>query len=294
MEARALGRPRPPDRRGGGENRAYSRRDGFTLIEVLVAVVIGGLLAGAMVSLLAGQGLFYDRSQAALSAQRNARAAADLLSSELRVAAPEDLVAAEPDSVSLRFDVIRGIVCDSTAADEIAAFILDTLSAFGLSSAVSGIAFSEPYDSAYAYGDGFTGTIGAIGGGPKATCTANGAPASLPDWAYRSMTGWQAEYGNVPDRGSVVRAYRLLTYRFAPSVFGSATALWRGPQELVGPFAADAAFSYVMADGSVSSAASGAKLAEVVAIRVTATAIDDADDRFEFSQHYEFDVELRN
>ncbi len=108
------------------------------------------------------------------------------------------------------------------------------------------------------------------------------------------MRGWQAEYGNVPDRGSFVRAYQLLTYRFAPSVFGSGTALWRGPQELVGPFAEDAAFSYVMADGSVSSTVTGAKLGEVLAIRVTATAIDDGDDRFEFAQDYEYDVELRN
>jgi len=49
-----------------------------------------------------------------------------------------------------------------------------------------------------------------------------------------------------------------------------------------------AAFGYVMADGSVSSTVTGAKLADVLAIRVTATAIDDGDDRFEF------DVELRN
>ena len=159
--------------------------------------------------------------------------------------------------------MIRGIVCASTGADEITGYILDTLGTFGLTTAVQGLAFSEPYDSTWFYGDGFLGAVTATGSGPKTTCTDNGAPATLPDAYYRTVTGWQAEFGNVPDRGSYVRGYRLLTYRFAPSVFASGTAIWRGDSELVGPVADSAAFSYVMADGTVqATVAGGASLSQ--------------------------------
>jgi Tfp pilus assembly protein PilW len=112
--------------------------EGFTLIEVIIGLVMSVLLGGALVSLLAGQSLFYAKSDQVITAERNIRAAAELLSAEIRMAAPEDLVAATPDSVSIRYDVLRGVVCDSTAPDEVAGFVLDTVTAFGLSAAVQG------------------------------------------------------------------------------------------------------------------------------------------------------------
>jgi hypothetical protein len=115
--------------------------------------------------------LFYAKSDQIISAERNIRAAAELISAEIRMAAPEDLVAATPDSVSLRYDVLRGVVCDSTAPDEVAGFVLDTVGAFGLSTAVQGWAYSEPYDSAFVYADGFAGTVTGTGSGPKTVCT---------------------------------------------------------------------------------------------------------------------------
>jgi prepilin-type N-terminal cleavage/methylation domain-containing protein len=274
--------------------RVGRRSDGgFTLIEVLIALVISTIIGGALLSLLVGQTRFYAKNDQLLTAERNVRAAVDMITADLRMAAPEDLFAATPYSVSLRYDVIRGVVCDSTDTDEIAGYILDTLGTFGLTTSVQGLAFSEPYDSAFDYGDGFLGTVTATGSGPKATCTANGAPTTLPDAYYRTVTGWQAEFGNVPDRGSYVRGYRLLTYRFAPSVFATGTAIWRGDSELVGPVADSAAFSYVMADGTVQATVLGAFLDDVRAIRVSGTT-EDEDTRVEIEKAFSFDVELRN
>ena len=266
---------------------------GFTLIEVLIALVISTIVGGALLSLLVGQTRFYARNDELLSAERNIRAASDMISADLRMAAPEDLVAATPDSVSIRYDVLRGIVCDSTGADEIVGYVLDTLGTFGLTAAVQGLAFSEPYDSAFLYADGFLGTVTATGSGPKTTCVDNGAPSTLPDGYYRTVTGWQAQFGNVPDRGSYVRSYRLLTYRFAPSVFASGTAIWRGDSELVGPVADSAAFSYVMADGTVQATVAGGALANVRSIRVSGTT-EDEDTRVDVEKSFSFDVELRN
>jgi prepilin-type N-terminal cleavage/methylation domain-containing protein len=280
--------PRP---RGAGN--PAPRQAGFTLIEVLIALVIATIIGGALISLLAGQSLFYAKSDQLITAERNIRAAADMVSADLRMAAPDDLVAATPDSVSLRYDVLRLIVCDSTGADEIAGYVLDTISTFGLSAAVQGLAYREPFDSVFNYADGFLGTVTSTGSGPKTICTDTGAPATLPSGYYRTVTGWQAAFGDRPDEGSYVRSYRLLTYRFAPSVFASGTAIWRGSDELVGPVADSASFSYVMADGSVQATVAGGALANVRAIRVSGATIDD-DSRFEVERSFNFDVELRN
>ncbi len=284
---------------GSGGGKGLDRRlaavgaGGFTLIEILIALVVSLIIGGALISLLAGQSLFYAKSDQIITAERNIRAAADLLSTEIRMAAPEDLVVATGDSVSVRYDVLRAVVCDSTGPDEVAAFVLDTVSDFGLSSAVSGLAFSEPYDSAFIYADGSTATVTATGSGPKAVCTGNGAPSGLASADYRSLSGWQAEFGQLPDRGSYVRVYRLLTYRFAPSVFSTGRTLWRGTDELVGPFADTASFQYVMADGSVETAVTGSDLDDVTAVRVSGTT-EDTDTRFDVERTFNFDVELRN
>jgi len=268
-------------------------REGFTLIEVLVALVMSVLLGGALISLLAGQSLFYAKSDQIISAERNIRVAAELLATEIRMAAPEDLVAATPDSVLIRYDVLRGVVCDSTAPDEVAGFVLDTVGTFGLSTAVEGWAYSEPYDSAFVYADGFAGTVTGTGSVPKTVCTDNGAPSTLPNAYYRTISGWQAGFGDLPDRGSHVRVYRLLTYRFAPSIFASGRTLWRGSDELVGPFADSASFSYVMADGGVQTTVSGSALDSVRALRISGTTVDE-DSRFDVERRFNLDVILRN
>ncbi len=281
-------------RRRGYDNRRLGEH-GYTLIEIIISLLVTSILGAAMVSLLVGQGRFYDRSAAAIAAQSSIRAASDFMSTELRMAAPEDLVAATPDSVSLRFDVLRAIVCDSTGTDEATLMVVDTLPDVGLSAAVTGTAYSEPYDSAYAYADGWTGTVTSSGSAPKTTCTDNGEPGAAPDGWYRTITGWGGNFAlGVPNRGSFMRQYQLLTYRFAPSVFGTGTAIWRGDQELVGVFDDDATFSYVMADATVQTTVSPVDLPNVRAIRVTGTAVDDGDDRFEYTRDFEFDIELRN
>ena len=100
---------------------------GFTLIEALIALVISGILASALVSLLIGQSRFYERTDDQMYAEQSLRASMDLVATELRMGSPSDLVSAEADSVTIRFDVIRGIVCDTTGADAVTAFSFERI-----------------------------------------------------------------------------------------------------------------------------------------------------------------------
>ncbi|MFQ5890055.1 MAG: PilW family protein [Gemmatimonadota bacterium] len=268
---------------------------GFTLVEMLIAIVITGVLGAAVMSLLLSQNRFYGKNDDVIYAQQSLRAAVDLMSAELRMASPGDLLAATPDSVSFRFDVLRAVVCDSTGADEATLFVYDSVSNANLVTGFSGTAYSGPYDSAFVYADGWTGVVGSTGATPKATCTGLGAPATSADVYYRTVTGWQGNFAQgVPDRGSLVREYGRLTYRFASSGFGTGQALWRGSQELVSPFQNGAAFSYVMADSTVQSTVAVAAFPNVRSVRVTAVALGDQANRFNVQRSIQYDIPLRN
>jgi prepilin-type N-terminal cleavage/methylation domain-containing protein len=269
---------------------------GFTLVEALVALVISGLLASAMLSLMLGQSRFYERTDDQIWAEQSNRATFDLVSSELRMASAGDLLAAESDSVAVRFDIMRAIVCDSTAADAATLMVYDTVAAWGLDGGFTGTAYSDPYDDDFEYADAFLPSTVSTGSGPKATCVANGSPTSPPDNSFAELSGWSGRFTNgVPDRGGMVRFYSRLAYHFAPSsFFQSRTALWRGAQELVGPFESGASFSYLLDDGSVRSNVSAANFDRVVAVRVTATAVGDGANRYDVQRELEFDIPFRN
>lgn len=269
---------------------------GFTLVEALVAMVISGLLASAVLSLMVGQTRFYERTDDQIWAEQTNRATFDLVSSELRMASADDLLAAESDSVAVRFDIMRAIVCDSTAADVATVMVYDTVAAWGLDGGFIGTAYSDPYDEDFEYADAFLPSTVATGSGPKATCVANGSPSSPPDNSFAELSGWSSNFTNgVPDQGGMVRFYSRLAYHFSPSAFfQSRTALWRGAQELVGPFENDAAFSYVMDDGSVQNSVASADFDEVVAIRVSVTSVGDGANRYDVERDLQFDIPFRN
>jgi prepilin-type N-terminal cleavage/methylation domain-containing protein len=269
---------------------------GFTLVEALITLVISGLLASAMLSLMLGQSRFYERTDDQIWAEQSNRATFDIVSSELRMASAEDLLAAESDSVAVRFDIMRAIVCDSTAADAATLMVYDTVAAWGLDGGFTGTAYSDPYDEDFEYVDSWLPSTVATGSGPKATCVANGSPSTPPDNSFAELSGWSSNFTNgVPDRGGMVRFYSRLAYHFAPSsFFQSRTALWRGAQELVGPFESGAAFSYVMNDGSVENSVSSGDFDRVVAIRVTATAVGDGANRYDVERDLQFDIPFRN
>lgn len=275
--------------------RPLSDESGFTLVEALIALVISGVLASALVSLLIGQSRFYERTDDQMYAEQSLRASMDLVATELRMGSPADLVSAEADSVRIRFDLMRAIVCDTTAADAVTAFVFDRVSDANLAGGPVGTAVSGPYEEPFTYADAWLPTEASTGSGPKASCVATGAPSGLSDPSYAVLTGWSSGIGSRPEPGSVVRMYGYLTYRFAPSTFFSTrTALWRGSQELIGPFDDGATFSYLMADGTVQASVTATDFADVRAIRIVATALGDGANRYDVQRPILLDIPFRN
>ncbi len=277
-------------------DHAQTLQSGFSLVEALVALVVGGLVISAALVLVLGQNRYHYRMEDQIWAEQTLRATVDLMASELNMASGRDLISAEAESVSVRFDSRRAVVCDSTGIDEVALADYDSVSAWGLATGFTGTALSEPTFSAIEYADGFQPTTTSSGSAPKSICTGHGAPATLSGASYWTAVGWRGAFrGALPERGTLIRVYGRLTYRFAPSTFfPSLDALWRGAQEMTGPFDDGAAFSYVMDDGSERSRVEDADLGQVRAVRITSRAVGQAGPPPGTSRGLRFDVRLRN
>lgn len=273
-----------------------SAERGFTLVEALIALTLSGVVATALVSLLLAQSRFYQRTDDQMAAEQAAQATFDLVSSEIRMAGATDLIEAESDSLTFRFDLLQALVCEVTGSDEIALHVFERTASAGLTSSFVGIAVSDPYETGFEYEDSWNPTPSASGSGPRADCVAAGGSGAWPDSDYLRISGWGSRFsGGVPQRGALVRAYGKVTYAFAASsFFATRWALWRGTQELVGPFEAGAAFSYVMDDGNVQSSVSPADFDDVVAVRLAATAVGAGANRYEVERPIVFDVPFRN
>lgn len=269
--------------------------EGFTLVEALVALTISGIVATALVSLLVGQSRFYQHTDDQLNAEQVAQATFDLLSTEIRMAGATDLLAAEADSLAFRYDVIQAVVCDQTAGDAAAMYVYDRATNAGLTGSFVGIAVSGPYATDFEYADGWNPTPSDTGAGPKGVCSLAGFPATGASSDYLEISGWTSGVGATPIRGALVRGYGRVSYTVEPSTFFSSRwSVWRGTQELVGPFESGATFSYVMADGSVQSSVTSSDFDDVVAVRLTATAVGDGSNRFDVSREVDFEVPFRN
>lgn len=93
---------------------ARGRRDsGFTMIELLVALVLAGILASVIFQLIEGQGRFVSAQSAREEVQQNTRGALELITSELRAVPPGGIVSAGTSSISFRLPRAWGLLCDA-------------------------------------------------------------------------------------------------------------------------------------------------------------------------------------
>lgn len=270
-----------------------STQAGFSIVESLIGLAVATVIGSAFLSLIMAQDRFYGRLDSGVGAQQNLRAAADLVSTEVRMAGPDDMLAAQSDSVSLRFDVYHAVVCDVTGGNTVAIIVYDSAPNPNISTGLTGTAYSQPYQTTYEYADGWMGSSTAATGA-KTTCTGNGAPTTFASSAYRYVSGWTGNFtSGVPPRGATVRRYRQLTYRFAPSGMGSGTALYRGSQELISPLDVTSSISYQMADGTVRTNVVLADLPDIRVVKLNVVATDD-DPRFDLQRTVTLDIPLRN
>ncbi len=282
--------------------RPRAGQAGFTLTEMLVALVVTGILAAGVVNLLLEQNRFYNQHDEMIYAEQSLRGAADLVSRELRMAAQQDVMYAGADSVLVLSDVYRGVVC--RVSSSLVTYYTYESPAANLTG-TTGTAYQNPGNAAdpFTYDRSFDGRGNAATSTAVTACVNNGAPdpslSGISSSDYRTVDWSGSSFASEPQVGAAIRVFRRLAYSFAPSSFANGHALMRNNQELVAPFASDAGFEYVTGSGVQTSPGAGpfgpsGNGIQLDAVRVNATATGDGDQRFDVSRDMSYELRLRN
>jgi prepilin-type N-terminal cleavage/methylation domain-containing protein len=275
--------PRPLDARG------------FTLTEMLVALVVTGLAAAAVVGLLMDQNDFYRGQDQRLYAGAGVRAAAELVPMELRGLSGADVVTADADQLVVYHDVGQGFVC-SVSGGIVRYYVFQAATADAGLPSGRGTAFSDPFDTDFVYDASFDAT-GSASSTAQSDCVDAGAPSGQPAVRYRSVS-WTSGTGP-PQRGAILRLFGTLTYSFGSSGFSGEPALLRNGTELVAPLeTGSGSFRYQVCTAGTcnwhSSVTSASDRRDITRIEMNLTARGRPGDDSDVAWEIDHDVALRN
>jgi type II secretory pathway pseudopilin PulG len=221
------------------------------MVELLVALVISGLLVGVIFQLIEGQSRFVRLQSAREEVQQNARAALDLIGSELRTIPPgAGVEVAESDRITLRAVRFWGTVCVGSNGGSTVTLRMPRLAGASFSTN-QGTAFSADVDADPALEDWTSATsVTAISDpitNPPASCLVPPETALPADIEIRALTLSATPLGTLlggeTEAGDVAYVYDHVTYRTGEST--GLPGLWiqrqlgnGARQPLAGPVAA--------------------------------------------------------
>ena len=221
-----------------------TRRPGFSLAELVVAMLLAAVIGLALGRLVISQVRFVAGQDGALQARSTVRAALNVLSSELRALTPGALVAANNDSVTVRVPYAFGVACQQASGARIVS-LLPGDSAIYRTATASGYAFRDT-SGTWMFVEPAT-----VGPG---TCSPSG-----PEITTLSAAGWSPKVVTVsPNDAAVLDAdlvylYQRVRYAFAASAaVPGRKGLWRtvlstgARDELVAPFDTGSTFTFLV------------------------------------------------
>jgi prepilin-type N-terminal cleavage/methylation domain-containing protein len=224
-------------------------RQGFSLAELLVGMVVAGIIAASVVQLMAVQSQFFNRQEGRSSARAVARSATNIMMADLRMLETSSgVVAAAANDITLRVPYAFGIVCGSSGtATTVVLQPIDSVVA-----AEAGFSGYAALDVNGNYNYAETGTSVTYVASPPALCTTNGI----------TSPGGRAVTVSPPAPGAVVGSpfflFQRVTYTFGNSVsMPGRIGLFRTivgrnlTEELVAPFDATARFRFYVAGSTV-------------------------------------------
>ena len=264
------------------------RRRGFTLIEIVVAVVILGVLGAALTRLMLAQSRLYQLQRAQRDARSIGRASMNLLFSDLRMVhdgadAPGGVLIASPETLKVRVPYALGLVCGTgTGATTIS--MLPTDSAVLAMAKYNGWAWRSRATGKYTYVPDTQSTPPTVSNS-SSLCTSTAKIRSDTingrTWAPIDLKPANVAAGQQP--GAPMFLYQEVMYWFGPSTtYPGKTALWRKvstrtADELMAPFDSTARFKFFARNVDTASVAAPAILDSLVGVSLVLTATSPSD-----------------
>lgn len=213
-------------------------RRGLSLIEVLIAVVLLGIVGAGITRLLQSQMRFFSRSTNSRDARAVTRNALNLVTGEMRMIEPRGIVAASADSIMVRVPYATGLHCTGSTVTF---------------APVDSLVWAQAVYAGYAYRDTLSSSVTtyvAAGGASLSAaldvvCTLAGL-TPVPGGRVRTLSPALP----ITTQGASILLYQTITYKFAASTIVSGrTALWRrvaggSNEEISVPFGTGTRFRY--------------------------------------------------
>jgi prepilin-type N-terminal cleavage/methylation domain-containing protein len=264
-------------------------RRGFTLVELLIAMIVAAIVGTALVRLTIGQARFMGQQEAWRSARSVSRSGINRMVSDIRVVENGSqaalgglaVAAAGGQDFTLRVPYAFGIVCIA-AANTATVSLLPVDATMYSAAGYSGFAIRNAA-GVYTY---YSPTVTTVP--PAAGVTTNCSTVVAPDKPINATTSGAlpsingspagrvvsliatANLNPVPAKGAIMFLYRRIRYEFKASVaVPGRTGLWRttvdggATEEIAAPFANTARVNFFVLNNAAAQAAVPANLYDV-------------------------------
>jgi hypothetical protein len=287
---------------------------GFTLLEALIATVLGALVIGLVLSVVLAQGGYYGDVHARAGLQESVRSAADVLRDELHSVTRGGVLTARSDELVVRVPVAMGVVCGLVEGPpgkgKGKGKGKGPLSSAPVYLPLPGGGVDEGRISWYAvrgengdwvYRQASWEELEGTGGNPWAECAGFGADWGGEKANFRRMTGFQPPA--MPDAGYLVALFSEVEFRFQGSDLSPGRlALFRregagDPVEFVTGVTGESGFQYRRQDQTAfQEQVPPGPLSEIVEIRVRteAESLDERGGAGPMAYEWDLRIPLRN
>jgi prepilin-type N-terminal cleavage/methylation domain-containing protein len=244
------------------------KRRGYSLAELLVALVIAGAIGVSLSKLVISQARFLGLQQGMMAARAGARAGLNVMVQELHMITPGGVIDAAQDSITVRVPYAYGVFCIQPAGGSQAIALFPYDSATYASATASGYAYRDSTGT-WKFKEPLTG----VAAGVASDCTSgltqpvtvltNGAIVRASPNVVGTKVGYPAYL------------YQKVRYAFAASAqLSGRRALWRTQvatgqrDEMVAPFDTNSHFSFLTGNNLTLGASPPAALDSLRGIKV--------------------------